>query len=116
MSNKLAIVAILSILSLTASCSDKQHAAAGEAAPVKGVTVERITTASIDDFYEAVGTVRSKATSVLSSKTMGSVVAVHVREGDQVRAGQTLIEIDSRESAGRRDRSRAGDGRDRTHD
>ena len=46
------------------------------------------------------GTVRSKTTTVLSSKTMGNILAVHVREGDHVRTGQLLIEIDDRDSQG----------------
>ncbi|MCC6486621.1 MAG: efflux RND transporter periplasmic adaptor subunit [Candidatus Hydrogenedentes bacterium] len=47
--------------------------------------------------YEAVGTVRAKMTTTIQSKIMGHVLAVNVREGDRVEAGQVLVEVDSRE-------------------
>ena len=58
--------------------------------------------------YEAVGTVRSKTTSVLSSKTVGNILAVHVREGDRVRTGQLLIEIDDRDTRAQLQKAQAG--------
>jgi macrolide-specific efflux system membrane fusion protein len=42
------------------------------------------------------GTVRSANVSPLAAKVMGNIVRVHVAEGDRVRAGQLLVEIDSR--------------------
>jgi multidrug efflux pump subunit AcrA (membrane-fusion protein) len=53
---------------------------------------------SVQAPYEAVGTVRAKVSSSIQSKMMGHVQAVNVREGDQVQAGQVLVEIDSREA------------------
>jgi len=47
--------------------------------------------------YEAVGTVQSLATSTLSSKLMGTVKEIRVREGDRVKQGQTLVIIDKRQ-------------------
>ncbi|HET8798820.1 MAG TPA: efflux RND transporter periplasmic adaptor subunit, partial [Thermoanaerobaculia bacterium] len=44
------------------------------------------------------GTVRSANVSPLAAKVMGNVVRVHVAEGDRVKAGQLLVEIDARES------------------
>jgi RND family efflux transporter MFP subunit len=55
-----------------------------------------------------VGTVRSKTTTVLSSKTMGNILAVHVREGDRVRTGQLLIEIDDRDTKAQLQKAQAG--------
>ena len=45
------------------------------------------------------GTVRAATVSPLASRVMGDVVAVHVSEGDRVRAGQILLEIDEREAS-----------------
>jgi len=51
--------------------------------------------------YEAVGTVKARTASTLSGKLMGTVRAVHVNEGDLVKQGDTLIELDDRQvSAG----------------
>ncbi len=49
--------------------------------------------------YEAVGSVRSRASSTIQSKIVGHVTAVHVKEGDLVETGQLLVEIDNREAA-----------------
>jgi RND family efflux transporter MFP subunit len=47
------------------------------------------------------GTVRSTNVSPLAAKVMGNVTRVLVREGDRVRAGQLLLEIDDREGRAR---------------
>jgi len=47
--------------------------------------------------YEAVGTVEARITSTLSSKLMGTVKAVHVREGDTVKEGDLMVVIDDRQ-------------------
>jgi multidrug resistance efflux pump len=54
------------------------------------------------------GTVRSKTISVLSSKVLGRIVSIPVREGDRVKAGQLLVEIDDREMKAQLEKSRAG--------
>ena len=56
------------------------------------------------------GTVRAATVSPLASRVPGDVVAVHVSEGDRVRAGQLLVEIDEREASS--NLTRAVSGRD----
>jgi len=48
--------------------------------------------------YESVGTVSAKTVSTISSKVMGSVKKVFVREGDPVKKGDRLATIDSRQA------------------
>jgi RND family efflux transporter MFP subunit len=48
-------------------------------------------------FYESVGTVSAKIVSTISSKIMGSVREVFVREGDHVNKGDRLANIDDRQ-------------------
>jgi len=62
--------------------------------PVSTVTIAPKT---IDAVVSAVGTLNSQNTSVLSSKIMGKVVALHAKEGDQVRQGTLLLKIESGE-------------------
>jgi len=62
--------------------------------PVSFVT---IVPKSIDAVVSAVGTLNSRNSSVLSSKIMGKVVALHVKEGDHVSAGALLLKIESGE-------------------
>jgi multidrug efflux pump subunit AcrA (membrane-fusion protein) len=47
--------------------------------------------------YEAVGTVHSATTSILSSKLLGTVKEIRIQEGDQVKQGDTLVVIDKRQ-------------------
>lgn len=54
------------------------------------------------------GTVVSENVSPLSAKVVGNVVRVLVSEGDRVRKGQLLVEIDAREGQAQTDRARAG--------
>jgi RND family efflux transporter MFP subunit len=75
---------------------------------VQGVKIETVAQQPLDESYEAVGTVRAKTSSIVSSKVMGSIVAMRVREGDTVRAGQVLVEIDSREARIQTQKSGAG--------
>ena len=62
--------------------------------PVSSMT---ITPKTIDAVVSAVGTLSSRNSSVLSSKIMGKVVALHVKEGDHVSAGKLLLKIESGE-------------------
>ena len=48
-------------------------------------------------FYESVGTVSAKVVSTISSKLMGSVREIFVREGDHVNKGDRLANIDDRQ-------------------
>ena len=81
-----------------------------EAAPSvqQNAKVEAVQRRTVDDFYEAPGTVRAKTRSVIAARIMGNVVAVHVREGDRVRAGQTLIELENRDAGIQQLKARAG--------
>lgn len=102
----LAIIAPLAMAS--AACGEKQDASAAKTPVVTGVRVEKVSATEIDDYYEATGIARSKTTTVLSSKVMGAVTSLRVREGDRVSAGQTLIEIDNRDAATQLQRAQAG--------
>jgi RND family efflux transporter, MFP subunit len=63
---------------------------------------------SMPAYHSVAGTVRSQTTSSLSANVVGTVVRVLASEGDRVRAGQLLVEIDSREPRAQADRARAG--------
>ena len=89
---------LMGVLAIAVSaCGKKEEAKPPEKIlAVKGVREETLKPSTRADYYEAVGTVRSRLTSVLSSRVMGNVLALHVQEGDSVKAGQLLIEIDDR--------------------
>ena len=89
------------------SCSRKAEPEQ-PAAIVAGLKTETLQTSLVDDYYEAVGTVQAKNKSIVAAKVMGNIVALHVREGDTVRAGQTLIEIDNRDAGIQLQKTQAG--------
>jgi multidrug efflux system membrane fusion protein len=102
------LLLLLMLVVGVSSCGKKEEKAPEKVAAVTGVKVETVKTFPQEDFYEATATVSSKTTSVLSSRIMGYIMAIHVREGDRVQAGQLLMEIENREAAAQLRRAQAG--------
>ncbi|HSH70720.1 MAG TPA: efflux RND transporter periplasmic adaptor subunit [Deferrisomatales bacterium] len=103
------VALLLGLLTLLPACGKQEESRLPVAPPsVSGVELETVATAGVEDTYEAVGTVRSRATTVLSSRMAGQVVAMHAREGDRVKAGHLLVEIDDREGQAQARRAEAG--------
>jgi RND family efflux transporter MFP subunit len=73
-----------------------------EPKPVERATVsaptEVVQSATIPSTRTVAGIVRAANASPLSARMMGNIIRVHVAEGDMVRRGQVLIEIDPREA------------------
>ena len=101
------IVGGMALLLLPISCSKKPETSQ-QMPVVQGAKIENVQPTSVDDYYEAVGTVRARNSSVVAARIMGNIVALHVREGDTVRAGQTLIEIENREAGIQVQKAQAG--------
>src|SRR3954453_2224237 len=95
----------LAALGMTLACS--QQAPAPAPARVDAPTAI-VSTSKLPIIRSVAGTVRAATVSPLAAQVIGNVVAVHVREGDRVRAGQLLLEIDGREARTQSDRARAG--------
>lgn len=63
---------------------------------------------TINAAFDAAGVAEPIAQATLSTKLMGTVTAVLVREGSQVSAGQMLVRIDARDLAARQSQAGAG--------
>ena len=61
---------------------------------VPSVTVEQITHRDLEAIVSASGTIQPKLSVNMSSSTMGRVTSLAVNEGDQVRTGEFLLQID----------------------
>lgn len=89
-------------LVLLAGCGDRKHAVQpGTAAPVsfvKGATVETVTSAEIPETIEVAGTVRARTSAVVSTRIPGTISVLRVREGDRVKKGQLLAQLDAQEN------------------
>jgi len=93
----LKIILALAAAAFLASCSGEHEPKQIERPVVSGVKVERITPATIDESYDASGTVTARTVSAISSRVMGTVTTVHVKEGQRVKAGQLLLTLDARD-------------------
>lgn len=83
----------------------KKPAPASPAPAATGVTIERVTAARLEQPVRVTGTLKSDEVVAVSTKATGLVRQVTVKEGDRVRAGQLLVEIDDRELRAQRDRA-----------
>lgn len=93
------VVIAVTAAALLAGCGTREPE---QAQPVStggpvAVTVVQATSRAWPNVYEAVGTVRARTSSAISSRTMGYVREVRVRLGDQVTAGQVLVTLDSQD-------------------
>lgn len=84
---------------LFSGCNDKIAPGTAGRSQAKAVKAPVATAAiSLEPvYYEATGTVSAEAASTLSSKIMGVVKKVYVKEGDRVKKDQILVDIDPRQ-------------------
>ncbi len=93
-----AILISLIALPLVACGKEASHPAKAPEPPiVRDVSVGAVITADLEEAAEVTGTVKSRTVSTLSSKIVGRILALHVREGSAVQAGQLLIELDDQD-------------------
>ncbi len=78
------------------------------------VQVEKIQKRSLEAIVSASGKIQAKTTVNISANTMGRVMQLAVEEGDRVKQGQFLIEIDPRSLKTQVERGEAGLAAQRT--
>ncbi len=69
--------------------------------PISGVETVEARLQEIDVIFSASGTIRAASHSTLTSKIMGNVTRMMVREGDRVEKGEALLEIESQDIGAR---------------
>jgi multidrug efflux pump subunit AcrA (membrane-fusion protein) len=100
---------VVAVAASFAGCEKKQTVnAVPTADPIPSVSISKVTRSSLVDNYEATGTVVAKSTTQVSANLMGRVNSIPVTEGDTVRKGQVLVEIDDREAEARVEKAQAG--------
>jgi RND family efflux transporter MFP subunit len=83
---------------LLTGCGEKAAPVAQVKRPtISGVSIVTMTPTAIDEFYEAVGTVKAANTSYVAGRMMGAVTSLLVKEGDVVEKGQLLLTIDDQD-------------------
>lgn len=102
MRNYVLLATILLTVALSAAgCSKKDDTAKTEGAPVvvvKGVSLETVKSIAVPELLDAVGSVRARTSAVVSTRIPGSINVLRVREGDRVRKGQLLAQLDAQEN------------------
>ena len=89
-----ALVLVTAALLALAACSREPHTVAAAPEIVRNVQLLTAQRATVPDWLEAVGTLQAAQTSQLSSQIAGSIVAMRVKEGDRVRRGEVLAELE----------------------
>jgi len=98
--NKRFYVIIFSAVFLLTGCGEKIEPGNVEPSKTGRVKAPVVSVKIISQpfFYESVGTVSAKTVSTISSKLMGTLREVFVREGDRVNKGDRLANIDNRQT------------------
>jgi len=99
------IIAVASVAACGVAPATESAATVAVADPVQ-ILVLRDTL--VPDDVEAPATTEPVLSAVLSTKLMGRVMEVRVREGDVVAAGAVLVRLDDRDLAARREQADAG--------
>ena len=79
-------------------CSDTKHGVQAPPPAVSGLTVTAVKVSDLPETLDVVGTVRARTSALVSARISGTVSVLHVREGDRVRKGQLLGQLDSKEN------------------
>ena len=98
MKRTLIMVSIVSAIAASvAGCTKKQPLLTTAASARTNVSIHRVGLSSFTDTYEATGTVNARTTTQIASNLLGRITSLRVNEGDPVKKGQVLVELDDRE-------------------
>lgn len=102
------LIAALNIATLSCGKSPRANSQnETDSRTVHGKT-ETIQFSTVSDFFQAPGTIRARTGTVVSSKIAGQIMSLDVREGERVREGQVIAEIENREAVAQLRRAQAG--------
>jgi membrane fusion protein, multidrug efflux system len=93
---------------LAAGCGRNSEAPA-QVESIAGIRTQKIEMQTVPDEIEAPGSVIAVSTAQVAARTMGVVLQVPVHEGDSVKRGQLLAQLDERELKARRNSAQAGE-------
>jgi multidrug efflux pump subunit AcrA (membrane-fusion protein) len=103
---KTSVIGFALAASISAGCASPPHQAADERAAVT-VTMSRVEITDVTSTFEAGGVVQARGTALVASRVMAPITQVHVRPGDRVRRGATLVTLDARDIQANKERAEA---------
>lgn len=77
-----------------AGCGGTDQRATQKVETVQGLRLQKLQQQNITDELEAPGSVIAVSTAQVAARTMGTVMQVTAREGDAVKRGQVLAQLD----------------------
>jgi RND family efflux transporter MFP subunit len=92
---------------LAAGCSGGMESTPQKAEVVQGLRVQKMQLQNVADELEAPGNVISRSTAQVAARAMGTVLQVAVLEGENVKRGQVLAQLDERELSAHRSAAQA---------
>jgi multidrug efflux pump subunit AcrA (membrane-fusion protein) len=90
------LLIIATTAGLLTACGSNQTRPAEPRPVISGVQTEIVRLESAPQLYQAVGTIRSASTAILSAQLAGTVREIRVQAGDRVKRGQLLAVLDDR--------------------
>ncbi|MGB7517236.1 MAG: biotin/lipoyl-binding protein, partial [Candidatus Acidiferrum sp.] len=94
---------------VVSGCGGNNPVPAQKVESVQGIRTQKIEMQPIPDEIEAPGSVIAVNTAQVAARTIGTAIQVAVREGDRVRRGQLLAQLDERELEARRSSAEAAE-------
>lgn len=91
---KIVIFILISIVITSCNTGEHPSSVKKERPVVKNVRIEQVIPEEADIYYETSGIVRSRTTSRVGSRIMGTVSSVMIEEGEVVGKGQLLMTLD----------------------
>src|SRR5271157_4741829 len=101
-------IVLIAVGMLAAGCGGGMENTPQKAEVVQGLRVQKMQLQNVANELEAPGSVIAQSTAQVAARTMGTVLLVAVREGDNVNRGQVLAQLDEREMSSRRNAAQAG--------
>jgi multidrug efflux pump subunit AcrA (membrane-fusion protein) len=93
------------------ACGGSNERFAQKIEVVQGLRLQKVQSQLVADEIEAPGNVIAASTAQVAARTMGTVLQVAVREGDTVKRGQLLAQLDERELSAHRAAAQAASQR-----
>ena len=92
---------------IAAGCGGGMENTPQKAEVVQGLRVQKMQLQNVANELEAPGSVIAQSTAQVGARTMGTVLPVAAREGDNVKRGQVLAQLDERELSAHRSAAQA---------
>ncbi len=105
----LAAVAAIGLTLSALSCAPERSTRIEEKTKAIHARTAVVQPVTVTDTFQVPGTIKAGTQTVLSSKVVGQIVLLPVREGDRVRRGDPMVEIEGRDIAAQLRRAQAGE-------